>query len=940
MQKSDINSIQLKTIISYLLIATTVLTTIPLYTIKLITKEQLNAHIILTGNTIVKIFMQNQYRINPLFQLMGYIEIPHIYTVFNIAFLLLSPIFTINIFRKRIMPELLPLIFYSYLTGDPLTPIFALSIINFERESIIKLCKGLYISLNPEYAIYSAVHNEIQFKNRLIRLLLGILGIVVMISLGIFNIAIITILKQPILTILYVLTIISYLMKTDNYLDYPITILISLINPQILYPIESMKTAKKITRKTHLLVYIIFGITIFGTIFYTINSKPITSIENNPGIEAYLKKNIPSGSRVVTINLDNSIKGLVSSLYLPIYIDKLDYEWNWSNYHEVRKNWEYLMDYTRMNQIKYIIIEKETTNAPYWPPSNEYNTYKYYLDPGIGKELIILENKLFNPQLQVYYVSNVEKINGDELINHFQNYWANTTNIKVYTGKNLIEITSTSPYQIYLWFKNPIQSDRVKDTGLIIELSTNQRQRIKNLQIYLSNSTNLGPAELTISNLNGTGLYLIGKPYTSKTAVSRYIVLKFEYNSTLKIEKLILTQFRLFDLITEEVSGNNILLTNKLSSLKIELEPIISTNSLLPRLTLTPGEKKVISIDNNFSKSILLTGYFIVNLLILYILENNEKDSENDSKSYLDINISKLFISLGIIIPLIYYLIHKPSILLIGWIGGGGFIYYSLMIIPLVIILPILTEPNYIDSITLMIFKANIIALSLNLITKKYIINNLLSNYLYTYWHIASIHSASDYIIFSLVYLSIGFLYGKGLMKNLLTIPTLYLLVYGSISLLDVLRIVNPIYLGTILSLNLVITDILLTRMGFSTKAAYNPYGLDLVIFKQGKKIYDIIIGWPCSGITGFFIYLTFITIFNIMYSEMHKLPRYSKRVIGLFIMGAIGTFILNGFRIATIIILAIKYSLNASEIFHSLIYDFIYWIYIIIMVYTLRKIK
>lgn len=72
--------------------------------------------------------------------------------------------------------------------------------------------------------------------------------------------------------------------------------------------------------------------------------------------------------------------------------------------------------------------------------------------------------------------------------------------------------------------------------------------------------------------------------------------------------------------------------------------------------------------------------------------------------------------------------------------------------------------------------------------------------------------------------------------------------------------------------------------------------------------------------------------------SKNAKKSVLDKMNIIIVLLGIVGIFSLNGLRIAMIIYLAINYSVNASKVFHSTIYDLIFWIYILVVIGILKR--
>jgi len=933
---------------------------LPLYSLRILTSSQLTSYIFLGGGHPTSSLYKHLIKTRPnivIYTLSVLLPMDY-YTLIHITALTLIPILTtLYIRRKNFNIEIIPLFAYSLLAGDPLTPVLYL-ISRLLTNPVVKslLEMGLVI-INPEYGVILAFKKGKSYVNKVWLMLFGIVGI--LLSLNEFGLYFLYNYNQIFIVILFLGTLTIKIAKIvleskERLSIYKLLLLaFSIVNPQVLYlPSEEKENPQvEILLNSFLqgLVIFILLLSIISTATLSITSKS-TAIERNPGVDRFVTTYIPNGATVLTINLDRSIDAILKRHAVTISPRNLDYEWNWSNYAEVRSNFELIIDMSRHKQIKYIILEKRVGIVPYWPPTNEFSTYKYYLDPLQGKELIIMKNNFVPSNLSVYVIEDIQKTNSiTNLIYQYQRYWTNSTETNLIVRENGITIRSTNPYQVYIWFLNPLYNSPLEEGASLVIKMVNTRQgenrRLNNIQIYLSNQEKLHEPYLTLSNVDAKGLYIINLDKENNLSQYTYIVLKIDGNISISIEKILVFPTKLSQMVSSTITNDGITLVNKFKNAQIKLVKVVSYLPSLPdTFVLEPLTTENIPLTPTFATlmySIYILAGFIGCLYIKLREGRGLKGSSSREFMYNNshpMNGSTLYFSVILLIPVLYYVLHNPESLGVGWIGSGGFIYYFLMTIPiLTIYIPTLSKLDR-QNLLFNYLTFTSLALTASLIIKNFIINTVLIDRLYTYWHISSAHSSVDYLSFGVFYLLASTMSVKKRILGALSISSIYLIVYGTLGMIDITRLLPSLYLSKVLEINLFISTLFLSSWGYVTRSAYSTYGLNVEILQNNKRVYEVIIGWPCSGITGLFLYLVFITTtYTILKYRIGKSD--SAKPIIFITLGAIGAILLNGFRIAAIIYLAINYSVNASEIFHSSIYDVVYWIYVVTMIGLLKRI-
>jgi len=104
-----------------------------------------------------------------------------------------------------------------------------------------------------------------------------------------------------------------------------------------------------------------------------------------------------------------------------------------------------------------------------------------------------------------------------------------------------------------------------------------------------------------------------------------------------------------------------------------------------------------------------------------------------------------------------------------------------------------------------------------------------------------------------------------------------------------------------------------LNWMGYKTFfMPYQVQGTPVLYVSGSSGSVGFGIGWPCAGVQSLFIYTCVILLFL----KKSTIPMIQKIIY--FIIGAIGTYIVNILRIVSIYIIAINQDMRAAQLFHD----------------------
>jgi thaumarchaeosortase len=117
----------------------------------------------------------------------------------------------------------------------------------------------------------------------------------------------------------------------------------------------------------------------------------------------------------------------------------------------------------------------------------------------------------------------------------------------------------------------------------------------------------------------------------------------------------------------------------------------------------------------------------------------------------------------------------------------------------------------------------------------------------------------------------------------------------------------------------------------------FNPQNgnLPLIVIHTRTRDSGALVGWQCTGVQSLFLY----TLIILLFFKRANISAFHNAVF--FFIGLIGTFIVNAFRIISILLVQLYNGQIATEVFHKVYGElyFIAWlsIYIVIIVLIQR---
>jgi len=178
---------------------------------------------------------------------------------------------------------------------------------------------------------------------------------------------------------------------------------------------------------------------------------------------------------------------------------------------------------------------------------------------------------------------------------------------------------------------------------------------------------------------------------------------------------------------------------------------------------------------------------------------------------------------------------------------------------------------------------------------------------------------------------SIWGLYGKSGLKHLSVAP-FFLGAVGVFYLLDTFYPYGSLtFLQSIVPFTTSAASGVLNMLGYATRTfPAGVEGLGLAVTGTGGKEYDAIISWSCAGIQSLVIY-TFVLLLFLRGTGIPTLRKAAYAVVGF-----VGTFLVNVFRIASIFTMGINSGTDAAEIFHQSYGELFFFAWIISFLFVI----
>ncbi len=682
------------------------------------------------------------------------------------------------------------------------------------------------------------------------------------------------------------------------------------------------------------IVFLILVASVAAPMIYSY-SAGYASLEVNPGVSSFISRYIPRGSTVILATSNPNIMRVLiqNDIHIISYDDARS--WNWSNREEISRRIRELVMKTYSENIKYIVLEKGRVTSD-WFPRYQFNEYKYGYNLPRHTYLIIMENKwvpVRSPYLTPVNVYNVSP-NEDILLNYYTGYWSNTTlNISVTRGEG-IKISSTEPFSIYIKFRLP--RDWMNNNYVIFRVEATKGD-IRHLEIY-------GDREGVITTL------------WKNTYIDK--------NITYILQDIGLHGYNGIQLRID--GAGNITLSELL---------IHPRNENMYNVELSRG---VLTVENNVDAYITLKTRFIGDI-VGDILEVPPQDTLEIRRYTVDIYVIYLIIALAILtsiastayyrqpleergiwrrfneykglkpamlllasIPLIMYIGYAPQLLEITWIGGGVFIYAYIMTVSVYTLFKPAEKTRAYKGLLNLLMISTPVLIASTTVLKNFYLNNMEKA---GTWYIESYYSTIDTLAYALLYTFIGFIISRysdrrnRLIEGIVPfIPALYLWTMTILYLVDLTKTVPMELFIWIMYLNAYGAKLLSPLYGVDTHILPepSPYGVVIDAYSNIGEA-TVILGWPCTGVTGVFLYTALMSIEYIVLTR--RLGASTRYILSTYAIGLTITLALNILRVTTIIYLAVDYGIKASELFHNIGYELIFLVWILAYMYLVDRI-
>jgi exosortase/archaeosortase family protein len=413
-----------------------------------------------------------------------------------------------------------------------------------------------------------------------------------------------------------------------------------------------------------------------------------------------------------------------------------------------------------------------------------------------------------------------------------------------------------------------------------------------------------------------------------------YITLKIDTIGYLRLEEFMIEDGRIESPFLFRLVDNQYFVENRIRG-DMEIVSLVDKYGEASGIYRVGASKSFLIKRINYSGVSLIT-VLLMFIIFLYIIVRESAALQRGNIIF-DLSIegySPYYLYLLGFTPIIYDLILYPSLLLRSWIGDAqiifGYIIYFMSLKSLIDLFDDskVTYPYIICALPLL-----------------YMFNQVLLTHFYSV-----LNYFDEWVIYS--YISLVNTIIAGSLFIILTMPIICRMRKDVENI--ILLLVSPMYLfllGTIYFVNVssspierflsglpysvsYLSNAILSYIGYSTYFVSYEFG-SIIYILHNSKLLSIFIGWPCTGITGIFLFVGFAML---EYSRIRNIvgKMDSRKYLLLLILGTILIYILNIFRVTMIILLNLWYGWNASEIFHSIGYEIIFLIWVFIYLYIL----
>ena len=822
----------------------------------------------------------------------------------NYILLFISSTSTLYITLKFRIPLIIPFFMLSIYLGDYISPIlFSISAI-IEDKRVKSIIYALLVIHEPIYLIPFLASRTYKKDVKWFSYIVVFLFLLFLYRVRYVNYAFQTLPDINLLIpILLTITLSITAFRFEGLLSLSILFSPYASLTQALYRFHKREGSN--LRRADIYVLLVVMLLFLGFIF--VPQKTVINL--NGSLDRFLSESLGNASIVLSLSKDSYVNSILTSrgIYVVQFGDS--FSWNWSDLDEAREKLSKALEYAENHGIKYVLVDKPEELA-YWVSKVHYREYKYPMREPLGRYIIVLERLgIVETAKENFYLKDFNADPTLSLSRDFTRYWSNIS-IQINVSNEYIQISGDSAYEVYLHFD-------VEDIkGYYLFKLEGSNDYFRSIEFYVYDGKLKSLWETSRKRIYNP--IMVGIDSNAKGE----FVFKIEDNNSLKLYLYKLESPEIYEVRRLDqqivVTPKNSLIWGILSDF---------TDSLT--ISFGDGEASITKISGAENLQRLELMSLVITVALLSILFSKEELGPPPMIG--DFNVSTVYLYLYFIgLPMLIYLVH-PRLLEISWIGGGVFlIAFSMGVFTLLL-----------ESDKIGVNRSRMVLLSIpTIISLSFIVKYFygdIFDLIGDFWRNQSLYASIDVVVYGFLGLLLS-LYVFGMRNTHFHIPFIYLVVSGTSFITDLLRILNPVLQGLI-DLATYFVEITMETFGYRIEYVTVPAGNALYVY-NGKLLTVVILGWPCTGITGIFIFLSFATVLNIYFRNRFGYP-ISKYLI---LAGLLITYMLNIVRIDAILYLDIYYGVDASELFHSIGYElvFLFWIaiyfFIVYRIYLKRS--
>ena len=660
-------------------------------------------------------------------------------------------------------------------------------------------------------------------------------------------------------------------------------------------------------------------------------------LEINPGIEEFIASHVDRGDTVLLATANpNVVKILVDNdNHIVYYGDARN--WNWSDRSEVSRRIREMTSISYSKCIRYIIIEKGRLTSD-WFPSYTFREYKMGYNIPRDTFLIILENKYIPRRSPYFYPLKIYNSTQehDVLRSNYTGYWANTTlNISQDENMGIRIFGGNETYSVYLKFS--LDNAHATRENILV-LSVENPRRLRHIELYGDTGVKLSPLWKDVDT-GDNATYVLGG-----IDLSGYIGIQLRIDSVgnTSIEELQIHPDT-GDILWTIFERGRIRIKNGIDAYQM-LEPQF-INGIDKDIVLQPEKLVEVTIPHVDGYVIYMAILIALVTLVIGLIFRPPATvytrKIGEAYTFEERGFRGLLL-IAAATPIIIYLGYTPQLLEISWIGGGAFIYAYIMTIAVYTLYkPVEKQLPNKRLIHILLISIPVLTTLSTVVKRLYLWNIRTAGT----WYIEAYFSLIDTGIYAVLYTFIGYIITRSADRdergrNIIPfIPALYLWIMALIYFIDLAKIVPSDVFMWIMYLSAYGSKAIAPLFGVEMRVVSEagPYGLVIDSFSSRGGT-TVILGWPCTGVTGIFLFTAFMSI---EYLTLIRGKRVSNRfILATYLIGLGITMLLNIVRITTIIYLTINYGMDIGEAFHSIGYELIFLIWILIYIFIVEKLS